>query len=93
MCELCDKIYTEDILRTDQDDRCFEGDFYIKKINFNSSKNTYYYLCKIDGYENKDEELMQIKYCPECGKQLFYDAYYHGTILNNPKIKIIKIGE
>ena len=93
MCYLCDKIYTEDMFNTEQDDRDPQGDYYILKEGPTSlCTNTYYYLYS-HYFGEEDEEIMEINYCPECGKQLFYDKYYHGTVLNNPKVKIIKIGE
>ena len=90
MCNLCNKIYTEDIFGTEEDTRDLRGDIYIKKYHF--CNNNYYKLCQYRfDIDPEDEVLMEINYCPKCGKQLFFDNNYYGTVLNNPKVKIIKI--
>lgn len=92
MCDLCDIIYTEDMYGTEKDHRDFQGGIYIKKYQTDYSTNTYYEI-RSTRLDTGDKYLLSIKYCPDCGKQLFFDNYYHGTVLKNPKVKIIKVGE
>lgn len=87
MCSLCDKIYEcDEEFYTKEQDAFFIRNLFSKK-RLSISCALYHYDMWAKG-EDKETELLFIKYCPECGRQVSFDRNYEGTILDK-EYKII----
>ena len=93
MCELCDKIYTEEEEKENKMmTECEIGTYIVvEKQDPHYGSGEWYWLRIWDYYNIEDNfyTVMQIKYCPECGKKLFEDRQYHGGLLNK-NYRIVK---
>lgn len=72
------------------------GEIYNDYYYLGLEPGDFHYDFRNDGYYEYDEKdliSIPIKYCPECGKQLFFSKCFNEPIMNNPKVKKIIIKE